>query len=118
MSARTSTFELLNDGVVIGSYLSSAIPYVGLTSSTAQINGRIFANSSNLRAGFLSFESNGKSFDEIRFTENAPAGQQYLVMDDLRYRTAHNVPEPGTVLLVATAAAGLCWSAHRRRRDV
>lgn len=47
---------------------------------------------------------------ELRFTANGLSG---ALLDDIRFSTVA-VPEPGTVSLVVTGIAVLCWKAFRR----
>lgn len=112
------TLQLLNDGVVVGSYQMSSLGYSGLApNSSTQVGGRSFYRGTE-NSGIVTIAGNGASFDEIRFVESAQGAVygNYWFLDNLRYDAANAVPEPGSIALVLLGLLGATAATRRQRR--
>lgn len=118
----SNTIQLLNDGVLVGSYNLATVNYAGLAMNSSQlIGGRNFDRHATLQRGILTLAANGSAFDELRLVESAQDASygNYVFFDNLRYdltpTTPSQVPEPASLLL---AGLGLGAAALSRRRRV
>lgn len=108
-------FELYRNGAQVATWLVNEIAYAGVGFGTlVSIDGRTYINRSTQIAGVLTFDGQGQAFDEIRYSESAARPGTRLVIDELRYRQANQVSEPGALAVTALALVGVALSTRRR----
>jgi hypothetical protein len=111
--------QLLDDGVVVGTYTMSSLSYAGLAAnSSTQIGSRYFSSGVE-HSGILMINGNGGKFDELRFVESTQGASygNYWFLDNLRYDAANSVPEPGSVALALLALLGAGAATRQGRRQ-
>jgi hypothetical protein len=64
--------------------------------------------------GALFYGFFGETFDTIQISQAGTGGGPYWVLDNIELGTASSAPEPGSMLLIVPALAGL-WLVWRRR---
>ena len=112
--------QLLDDGVVVGTYTMASLSYAGLAAnSSTQIGNRNFYSGVET-SGILTINGNGGKFDEVRFVESSQGASygNYWFLDNLRYDVANSVPEPGSVALALLALLGAGAATGQGRRQV